>query len=66
MEELKLLIKDEKDLLKQVDTHIKELDSVLTDLRGLRNDFTTFFDIQKSFIQRQEKFMDLFIPKPEI
>lgn len=54
MEELKQLIKDEKVILHEVDTHMQDLRRVLADLKDLKGAFTSFFERQDRFMKMME------------
>jgi hypothetical protein len=52
MEELKQLIKEDKELIRTLDEHLKEFATLLSELNTLKDSFITFF-------QKQDKFMEL-------
>jgi hypothetical protein len=52
MEELKQLIKEDKELIRTLDEHLKEFGRVLEEMNELKQSFILFF-------QKQDRFMTL-------
>lgn len=57
MEELKKLIKEDKEIMGTLDSHIQDLQKLLNDFQDIRCLFTSFFQRQDSFMEKMENFI---------
>jgi hypothetical protein len=63
MEELKKLLKDEKELIGVLEDHISRIEKPIQNISDMREDFKEMFSIFKSFIKKQEAFIIAFTEK---
>lgn len=59
MEELKQLIKEDKQIMGVLDSHIQDLQKLLADFQSIKGLFTDFFQRQDSFMEKMEKFIEV-------
>jgi hypothetical protein len=58
MEELKRLIKEDKEVIGELDTHIKELGVLLSEFKGILPLFGRFFDEQAEFVKMMRAYIE--------